>query len=172
MNRLPKTLRQTFRLHGKAADTLMSESTGTFIQTRGSANLKAAWARRIEIRDASLKKMADLRQAQSRHPANSTENRILQREIDTLSKRIDDINSFELGTVGNRRPDQIELFPGEQRALVTDVTLRPNDPWHNIKTMFYREVVAELTGWSRVTALEWRTSLQQTLIDDTFQLPQ
>lgn len=66
--------------------------------------------------------------------------------------------------MSGKRPDLLELFFRNRRAVVTDITQRLEDPFHNFKTLFYVEVVKELTGWSDVAGLEYSSPTEQKLL--------
>jgi hypothetical protein len=63
-------------------------------------------------------------------------------------------------------PTRSKLSPAEQRAVVTDITLAPGDIWHNFKTLFYLEVLVDITGWSEVVGIEFRTAKEQVIFPE------
>jgi hypothetical protein len=48
--------------------------------------------------------------------------------------------------VGGKRPDNVDFFLDEGRAVVTDISKRKDTPWHSFKTQFYRRALMALTG--------------------------
>jgi hypothetical protein len=71
---------------------------------------------------------------------------------------------FLLGTVGNKKPDIVEVFPGQKRIIVTDITHRAGDPIHNFKTLFYATVMERMTGFES-GALDYRSVFRQTVVE-------
>lgn len=165
---LPQYARQRFEGGMVAADAraarIMGQSNGEFIDEFGSPSLRHQWARHRQIWEDLGERVNNLRQQQRGFPTPSTEFRDLQRRIDALEEDIQEITRFEIGPVGNRRPDQIDLYPQRQRADVVDITLRPHDPWHNLKTLFYRDVIRAVTGWPDVEGIDFMMSTVQVVV--------
>ena len=53
--------------------------------------------------------------------------------------------AFERGRVGDKRPDVVDFFLDQRRAVVTDITQQPNSPC-KIQTLFYQKALSALTG--------------------------
>ena len=83
------------------------------------------------------------------------------REVEKAKAELDD---FGRGKAGDKRPDLLELFFRNQRAEVTDITQRLDDPVHAFKTLFYVEVMKALTGWSNITGLEYSSPTAQQVV--------
>jgi hypothetical protein len=82
-----------------------------------------------------------------------------------LTDQLGELSKFEVGTVGSKKPDLVEAFPQEGRAVVTDITQDPTNPVHNFKTRFYMEVIKAMTGWSDVGGLEFKSFEDQKIIE-------
>jgi hypothetical protein len=147
----------------KRAKRVLAMSANEFVAKLGSKQLQSSWAERQKIRDKTAKDLAEELKRLSEAPKGSAEHRQASSRVDELTKRQDEINSAESRAMGELRPDQIELFFEEMRALVTDITLKLHDPWHELKSVVYREAVREITGY-HVDAIEFRTALQQVLL--------
>jgi hypothetical protein len=145
------------------AKRVLAMSANEFVAKLGSKQLQSLWAQRQKIRDKTAKDLAEELKRLSEAPKGSAEHRQASSRVDELTKRQDEINSAESRAIGELRPDQIELFFEEMRALVTDITLKLHDPWHELKSVVYREAVREITGY-HVDAIEFRTALQQVLL--------
>jgi hypothetical protein len=79
----------------------------------------------------------------------------LNRRMSAQQKKLEEMNDFANGLVGNKRPDIVEFHPDRRLVEVTDITQKLDDPWHNFKTQFYGVVLNRLTGYS-VRAGEWK----------------
>jgi hypothetical protein len=145
------------------AKRVLAISGNEFVDKFGSKQLQSRWAERQKIRDETAKDLAEERKRLSEARKDSREHKQASSRVDELTKRLDEINSAESRAIGDLRPDQIELFFEEMRALVTDITLKLHDPWHELKSLLYRDVVREITGY-HVDAIEFRTALQQVLL--------
>jgi len=147
------------------AKLVLTMSANDFIDKFGSKESQARWAQREEIRDKTVKDLAEERKRLSEARKGSTEQKQASSRVDELAKLLDEINSAWSRKIGEWRPDQVELFFEEMRALVTDITLKLHDPWHELKSIVYREAVREITGY-QVDAIEFRTALQQVVLPD------
>jgi len=72
--------------------------------------------------------------------------------------------SFLLGVVGNKQPDIIEVFPDRKLVIVTDTTHRSADPIHNFKTLFYAQVMENMTGF-KSGSVDYRSILRQNPVE-------
>lgn len=88
----------------------------------------------------------------------------LDRKAADLEADLKELELFAKGEVGNKRPDLIEMFFGENRAVITDVTQRVGDLVHNFKMQVYVEVMRSLTGYRDVGGLEYNTTREQKVI--------
>jgi hypothetical protein len=78
-----------------------------------------------------------------------------------LQKELAGRNDWANAAVQKLRPDEIEVYAAENRAVVTDITQRPFEPSHNFKIDLYVEVTKKLLGWSNVEGNEFHTTLRQ-----------
>ena len=138
-------------------------SANEFVDKFGSKQLKSRWAELLKIRDKTEKDLTEERKRLSEARKGSTEHKQASSRIDELEKILNEINRAWSLVIGEWRPDQIELFFKEKRAVVTDITLKLHDPWHELKSIVYREAVRKITGY-RVVAIEFRTARQQVVI--------
>jgi len=81
--------------------------------------------------------------------------RDLRGKMKAQQDKLEEMNDFANGLVGNKRPDMVEFHPDQRLFEVTDITQKIDDPWHNFKTEFYGVVVQRLTGYSK-RAGDWR----------------
>jgi hypothetical protein len=65
-----------------------------------------------------------------------------------------ELSSFDTGVIGRKRVDIADFDFEGKRAMVTDITKRGGDPWHNFKTRFYQAVLQELMPELDVSAME------------------
>ncbi len=139
-------------------DKPLGENTYSFIQKY--PNLKAAWKKMNLGIDTQLKSIQTQKFA-----AEGDQVRI--RELLNIEKKLEaqraELAEFEAGNVGNKRPDLVELFFAERRAIVTDITQRTGDPLHNFKTAFYIEVLKAILGWSDVNGVNFNTVYDQNI---------
>jgi hypothetical protein len=140
--------------------SVLEQNTQAFIESRPAlAGRWRSWSRGLAERRASLDREIDgLRLRDPRR-------RELLRQRDAVDRQIEEMNAFERGKVGDKEPDIVELFPQESRIVVTDITQRVHDPFHNFKTRFYVEVLRALTGWTEVHGVEFRDVRTQQVID-------
>jgi hypothetical protein len=139
-------------------DAALAENTHRFIDRH--PNLKAAWEK------MNLKVDTQLKEIQSQKAAAAGDRAAIQRlnEIEkAVEKRRTELTVFENGDAGAKRPDLIETFFHDRRALVTDITQRGGDPLHNFKTQFYVELVKELLGWSEVYGVNFNNVYDQNI---------
>jgi hypothetical protein len=95
--------------------------------------------------------------------------------VKNLTDILTDINAelaemakLEQGNLGQKEVDLVEFFlrPGRQRAVVTDITQRPSDWFHNFKTSLYVEAIRLLTGLSDVFGVDFDTLQNQRLLPE------
>jgi hypothetical protein len=113
---------------------------------------------------ALARRLVSLNQELSRLSLKDGGRKPIERQIEETQALIDEMNAFEKGEVGAKEMDLFELWPTERRIVVTDITQKVSDPFHNFKTELYVEVVKALTGWSEVYGLEFKDVRQQKLI--------
>jgi hypothetical protein len=82
---------------------------------------------------------------------------------DALRITREERDAFERGPIGIKRPDLVEVFFGEDRAVVTDITQKVGDPFHRFKSSLYIEIVREVTGLREVDAIDFKTVRDQHL---------
>ena len=145
-------------------NSFIYQSSEDFIATRGSAELQARWAQRQSILEEALAENRRLSTEMLQYPVDSTERRILGYRVNALQETIDEITTFGSVSVGRRRPDQIELLLASDEAVVTDITFRVGDRWHNFKTIFYRDVVQEITRL-QTYGIDMRSATQVRIFD-------
>jgi hypothetical protein len=139
-------------------DAALGENTQRFIDRH--PNLKSAWER------MNLKIDTQLKEIQSQKAAATVDQaaiRRLERIEAAVEKRRAELTDFENGDAGAKRPDLIEVFFHDRRALVTDLTQRSGDPLHNFKTQFYVELIKELLGWSEVYGVNFNNVYDQNI---------
>jgi hypothetical protein len=144
-------------------EKVLTQTTDEFVTSNPQLQRQWQHAKQAKIRYAqeidNLQK--EIRNARGDH---KTQNDLINRERD-LRETLDEIHSFEQGVIRKRRPDLIEVFVEERKIIITDITMRPGNAWHNFKTQFYVEVMKSITGWDDVFGIEWRTSLEQTIVE-------
>lgn len=139
-------------------DAALGENSQRFIDRH--PNLKSAWEKE------SLKIDTQLKEIQSQKAAAAGDQAAIRRleKIEAaVEKRRAELTDFENGNAGAKRPDLIEVFFRNRRALVTDITQRSGDPLHNFKTQFYVELVKELLGWSEVDGVNFNNVYDQNI---------
>jgi len=136
----------------------LAENTARFIDRH--PNLKAAWEKMNLKLDSQLK---DIQSRKSAAAGDKVRIRELQRWESTLQTRRAELTNIESGEVGSKRPDLVEVFFTERRAIVTDITQRTGDPLHNFKTELYVDLIKEILGWSEVNGVNFNTVYDQNI---------
>lgn len=144
---------------GTLNEAVLSQNTQKFLDSR--PNLKTFWDMRSQ---ALARRLVSLNQELSRLSLKDGGRKPIERQIEETQALIDEMNAFEKGEVGAKEMDLFELWPTERRIVVTDITQKVSDPFHNFKTEFYVEVLKALTGWSEVYGLEFKDVRQQKVI--------
>jgi len=83
-------------------------------------------------------------------------------EKEVVARR-DELSRIERGLIGDLRPDLVEVFFSEQRAIVTDITQKTGDPLHNFKTALYVEIVKGVLGWTDVHGVNFNNVFDQNV---------
>jgi hypothetical protein len=65
---------------------------------------------------------------------------------DSMRQLREDFSKFQKGLIGAKKPDVVDFFLDQNRAVVTDITKQINSPWHKFKSDVYRKSLRELTG--------------------------
>lgn len=136
----------------------LAENTAKFIDRH--PNLKTAWERMNLKIDTELKKIQTQKSAAG---GDAVRIRELERIEAAIEKQRAELTNFESGDAGSKRPDLVELFFGERRAVVTDITQKTGDPLHNFKTEFYIALLKEILGWSEVDGVNYNTVYDQNI---------
>jgi hypothetical protein len=67
----------------------------------------------------------------------------------------EDIKRIKEGRLlGVMRPDVVDFRIDAKEVVITDITLRPNDPYHNFKTLVYKRVMEKMLPGFTVRAVE------------------
>lgn len=138
---------------------------------REQATAKGAGYKAFLLRNKSFKTI--LAELEKRSPGSTKNNQILSEKLADFAKK-DPVLQAEMkkldnhpietvrtiwkewlaengnGTIGNKRPDMVEVFPDRNLAILTDPTLAATSefgPIHGFKTLVYQRVLALLTGW-------------------------
>jgi hypothetical protein len=136
----------------------LGENADSFINRH--PNLKAQWDRLNLPIDEEIARLNSQRAAAAGDKVRIKE---LDRLISNLEKSRFELNDFEANTMGKKRPDLVELFFERQRAVVTDITQRTGDPFHNFKTQAYVELLKEVLQWDDVNGVNFNTPFDQNV---------
>ncbi|MFN7960567.1 MAG: hypothetical protein U0002_04785 [Thermoanaerobaculia bacterium] len=144
---------------GQLNESALKGDTHSFID--GNPRLARFWRARSQ---ALAQRLDTVSRELLKLPKKDGGRRRLELEKTELEAAIEEMNAFEKGDIANKELDLIEVFPGEKRVIITDITQKPFDPFHNFKTEFYVEVVKALFGWTEVYGVEFRDVRSQQVV--------
>lgn len=162
-NSLHKHILKNFKDESMAAklnEKPLGEKADAFIKRH--PNLNAIWEKMNLAIDTKLKKIQEQKAAAAGDKVRISELE-LERIESAIGKRRAELVEFESGEVGNKRPDLVELFFTESRAVVTDITQRTGDAFHNFKTEFYIQVLKDILGWHDVNGVNFNNVYDQNV---------
>lgn len=140
-------------------ETPLGENAHVFIERH--PNLKTAWEKMNLKIDLQLKEIQGKKSAATGDKVGLNKLEAIEK---ALEQRRNELTDFENGVVGAKRPDLVEIFFSERRAVVTDITQRTGDPLHNFKTQLYIEVLKEVLGWSDVNGVNFNNVYDQNIV--------
>jgi hypothetical protein len=144
-------------------DRVLGQTTHEFIVSeRRPASMRSFWTGRAETLARESMRVQSLKTAARGDNVRISE---LERRHRAIEEQINEMDALERGTVGRKELDNVEFHFNDRRAIVTDTTLRPNHPLHNFKTQLYVEIIKEVTGWTDVTGVEFKSVGSQKIIE-------
>lgn len=130
---------------------VLGQNTETFI---AKSSLKAqwdGWGTRI------AKQMEKIRQSNPDYLKDPRYKELLEFS--------DELAKFGSGLTGDKRPDLVEVYPAQERIVVTDITQKFGDEFHAFKTRFYRELLQEMFPGFTVVGVEYKNPLAQRIYE-------
>lgn len=145
--------------HPRTNDAVLKQTRRQFMESR--PQLRKAWQAEV---DALVGELDDINRLERAAAGDARRLRQLARRKRAVEARYESRMKWADGSVGKLKPDLVEVHPELRRIEVTDITQRPFDPAHNLKTRLYVEVLKDLFGWDDVVGLDYhRLSRQRPL---------